>query len=329
MAGQVAGRGASRGGSRGTRRGAGRAAGAPLPWLVGALLVACALAGCEEPPEETDEVAEGPCGAVTQWAELPEEVEETSGVAASRQYPGVFWTHNDSGGDSAVFALDSTGAVLARVRVTGAMNRDWEDIAVGSCSPGEESDCLFIGDIGDNREARERVVVFRVPEPDPGADSVSRPADRIHLAYPDGPRDAEGLFVTAAGIHVVSKGRSSSVDLFRTAGPYSTRRRATPGADTMQRVQRLAPPPTSVSAQVTAAAVSGDSLVVLRSYGGLRFFVVAGDTLRPRGPTADLSGAVQMQGEGVDFIAGDRLVLTGEAGGRSPATLGVVRCEWE
>lgn len=292
-----------------------------LPLLV---LLAVLPSACEEPPEDVEAASDGPCGDVTRWADLSDEVAETSGVAASRTFPGVFWTHNDSGGDSAVFALDSTGAVLARVRVEGTANRDWEDIAVGPCDPGDDADCLFIGDLGDNSEARERVVVLRVPEPDPSTDSVTARTDRIHLAYPDGPRDAEALFVTDRGISIISKGRSSAVELFRMPPPYSE---GMAGATvTLERVQQLAPPPTSVTAQVTAAAaLPGDSLVVVRTYGALRFFL-EGDTLRPFGPPADLEGAVQLQGEGVDFISAHRLVLTGEAGGRAAASIAAVRC---
>lgn len=265
----------------------------------------------------------GPCEAPVPWADLAPEVGETSGIAASRDHAGVFWSHNDSGGDSAVFALDSTGAVTARVRVRGAANHDWEDISVAPCEPGGAEDCLFLADTGDNRERREHVTIFRVAEPNPRTDTVTPPADRLDLTYPTGPRDAEALFVTDAGLHIVTKGRSAAIELYRLAPPYEPRT-----TRELEQIQDLAPPPTSISAQVTGAAFSDQTgLVVLRTYSGLRFFAAHADSLRQVGDPADFLGPAQPLGEGVDFIAGDRLVLTGEAGGRQPATIATIRCD--
>ena len=64
-----------------------------------------------------------------------QELPEASGLAASRRTPGLLWSHNDSG-EPVVFALNATGAVKDRVRVTGAQVEDWEAIAVGSCPQG-------------------------------------------------------------------------------------------------------------------------------------------------------------------------------------------------
>lgn len=284
-----------------------------------ALAAACAPA----PENEVATHATGACEAPVSWGTLPDEVREASGVAASRVHAGVFWTHNDSGGDSAVFAIDSTGTLIGRVRIRGAGNRDWEDIAVAPCTPGAANDCLFIGDIGDNSELRERIIIYRVPEPDPRTDTVSRNADRIAAVFPGGARDAEALFVTDRGLHLVTKGRSQSIELYRLPPPYRTDRQGR-----LLRVQEIAPPPTSVSAQVTAAAVSPDGrIVVIRTYSGLRFFDAAQDTLRPLGLAADFVWPAQPLGEGVDFTPDGRLVLTGEAAGRQPATIGATVCD--
>src|SRR5690349_11136698 len=44
------------------------------------------------------------------------ELTESSGVTASKQYPGVFWTHRDDG-DPFVFAVDRTGAFISAFEV--------------------------------------------------------------------------------------------------------------------------------------------------------------------------------------------------------------------
>lgn len=266
---------------------------------------------------------DGVCDTPSVSVPLPDEVRESSGVAVSRDHPGVFWTHNDSGWDAVVFAVDSTGAVLGRVRVAGVTNRDWEDIEVAPCSPGQDQSCIFIGEIGDNFDRHPRIAVYRIPEPDPWTDTVSTPATMIYAVYRDGPRDAEAMFITDRGIFIINKGRSHAIDLYRIPPPYQHGR-----TTTLEPIQRLAPPPTSLSAQVTAAATSIDQRrVVVRTYGGLRFFEIDGDTLTPFGRDAGLVAPDQRQGEGADFLDGHRLVLTSEAQAHHPASLAIVRCD--
>src|SRR5687767_4675893 len=57
------------------------------------------------------------------------EIKESSGIAASRCQQNVLWTHNDSGDDAFIFAIDQTGKDLGTWKVENAKNLDWEDIA--------------------------------------------------------------------------------------------------------------------------------------------------------------------------------------------------------
>jgi hypothetical protein len=285
-----------------------------------AAALAFLLAGCPAPAPQVD--GDDVCELPTVSVELPADIQESSGVAASRQYPGVFWTHNDSGWDPVVFAVDSTGAILARVRVPDVTNRDWEDIELAPCNPGDDQHCLFIGEIGDNRERHPRIAVYRIPEPNPRTDSVSQSPTILRATYQDGPRDAEALFVTERGIFIVNKGRSHAIELFQIRPPYRHAQSVT-----LVALQEIAPPPTSVSAQVTAAAASNDGeRVVLRTYGGIYFFALQGDTLVSDGRAATLVAPDQRQGEGIDFLGKDRFVLTSESQGPHPASLAIVRC---
>src|SRR5689334_12693906 len=73
-------------------------------------------------------------------------IKESSGLAASRIHPGVYWTHNDSDDGPYVYAVDSaTGKTVARVTLTGiGTPRDVEAISLGPDGQ------LYVGDIGDN-----------------------------------------------------------------------------------------------------------------------------------------------------------------------------------
>src|SRR5688572_30644853 len=120
-----------------------------------------------------------PCTAAGALVKVPQ-LTEASGLALSRRVPGRLWTHNDSG-QPVLFALDSRGAVTGQLRVNGAKVEDWEAITVGSC--GSDS-CIYIGDIGDNDAKRRRITVYRVPEPDTAARSISVNGV-FHGTYPD------------------------------------------------------------------------------------------------------------------------------------------------
>ncbi len=131
---------------------------------------------------------------------------EISGVVASRRYPGVYWTHNDSGGKPEVFALAIDGTNLGSYAFPGATAVDWEDVGIGPKS-GADGSFIYAADIGDNAAelpagvlgaARPFVTVYRAPEPAlaPKAPGVALTGgEHFNLNYPNGREDAEALFV--------------------------------------------------------------------------------------------------------------------------------------
>ncbi|MBS1793257.1 MAG: hypothetical protein JSS81_05355 [Acidobacteria bacterium] len=157
------------------------------------------------------------------------EIDESSGLAASKCQPDVFWTHNDSGDDAFIFALGPKGENLGTWKVAGAKNTDWEDIAEIKTPTGE---CvLYIGDIGNNRRDREELVIYRVGEPrvSPESKNSSRknpletePAAAIRIAYPDQRHDAEALMVHPAtgDIYILSKQKSDPAAVYRLKSGY-------------------------------------------------------------------------------------------------------------
>ena len=156
-------------------------------------------------------------------------IDESSGIAASRTNPGIYWTHNDSGDGPLVYAFDATGESRGVFRVAGAQARDWEDMAIG---PGPErgQSYLYLGDIGDNDKVRTEIVVYRVAEPKlTPADKTStkaRPkataaADTIRLRYPDGKFDAETLLVhpVTGNLYIITKAMLANAVVYEAAAP--------------------------------------------------------------------------------------------------------------
>ena len=157
------------------------------------------------------------------------EVPESSGVIASRKYPGVFWTINDSGNDPLLFATDSAGADLGYLRVQGASNFDWESLSIGPCTR-TRGTCLFIGDTGGNNGRRPFISVYVVPElqPPAGPDDTLRTVlaqDTLRLVYPDSQQhDAEAIAVVGEQLWLVTKDRTAQelVDAVRVVAAGET-----------------------------------------------------------------------------------------------------------
>lgn len=269
-------------------------------------------------------VASGPsCDAFEQVGPFATALRETSGLARSAHANDVLWTHNDSGGEPALTAIDRRGNTLGTVRVDGARNRDWEALSGGPCPQG---DCLFIGDIGDNLNERDPVTIYRIAEPAVDA-GRSEPAVAWTMRYPGGPRDAEGLAVhpTTGDLWIVAKGRAHPIELFRVPLPEGG------GETRAEAVASLTDRPVPLPRMVTGATFTPDGRwLLIRSYIEL-FFLPVDDAGIP-GPVANvvsLEPLSEQQGEAVEAFSGGVVYFTSEAGsaGGRP-TLGRARCDF-
>ncbi|MCA9743360.1 MAG: hypothetical protein H6695_07445 [Deferribacteres bacterium] len=156
-----------------------------------------------------------------------DDLQEVSGIAASRQNANVVWLHNDSGDRNFIYAFNTRLQHLGSYEIVGAKAGDWEDIAIGP-GPQDGQHYLYIGDIGDNDAKHDLHYIYRVLEPRVRADQ--RPAQiklygaqKITFIYPDGKRDAEALMVdpVSKDLYIVSK-REAHVHVYRAAYPQLT-----------------------------------------------------------------------------------------------------------
>ncbi|XP_060551518.1 uncharacterized protein LOC132713071 [Ruditapes philippinarum] len=134
------------------------------------------------------------------------DLDEASGLCASRQFPGILYTHNDKGGQNRIFAIDSaTAQVIAVLVIDGATNTDWEDIACGKCFGHTSDNCLYIGDIGDAGGHGSATTIYRVQEP-AVLNTLTHVSVEAELHYSWGEINAETLMVTPeAELYIVSK----------------------------------------------------------------------------------------------------------------------------
>lgn len=245
---------------------------------------------------------------------VPLELAEMSGLAASTRHEGVLWSHNDSGNTFRVFALDTSGKVLATLTLTGVEPReqsgmDLEDIALGPCAPGDERSCIYLADTGDNFERRARVRIFRFPEPDPVVDATVA-VETLAFTYPDRPHDAESLVLDprTARLAIVTKERDSLGELFALDG-------LAPG--TVAKATHLGTlhTPGNVDFRTTAAALHPSGQRML-----LRTYTRVWEVRRPgvtrleelvQGEVAEVPGPSQAQAEAITWLPDGRSFLLG------------------
>ncbi|MFI0505808.1 WD40 repeat domain-containing protein [Streptomyces albogriseolus] len=227
-------------------------------------------------------------------------VTESSGLAASRQHPGVYWTHNDSDDGPYLYAVDgSTGDTVARLTLTGiGTPRDVEAISVG---PGDR---LFVADVGDNLGGTWPYVwIYELPEPERLQDATVQ-ATQYVVKYADGPRDAEAMVVHP------KTGRVYLIDKHEDGGHlYEGPEKLSPSGDNVFR------PVAPVELWATDAALSpdGQDLAVRGYFGGIHY-AWNGGKLERKGR---LSVPLQGQGESVTYSADGSRLLFGSEGEQS------------
>lgn len=158
---------------------------------------------------------------------------ENSGIVKSRQFPDLFWVHNDSGDDPKIYPIRASGEDYQSARYAGdlgvtiatAVNVDWEDIAVNA------SGQVIVADVGNNRNDRRDLVLYVVPEPSPNAGRTTA-MKRYFIRYPnqtafppqasDMNFDCEAIFTIGNTIYLFSKNRGNSLtSLYRLDDPKS------------------------------------------------------------------------------------------------------------
>ncbi|MFE7775890.1 WD40 repeat domain-containing protein [Streptomyces sp. NPDC057445] len=225
-------------------------------------------------------------------------ITESSGLAASRAHPGVYWTHNDQDAPR-VFAVDSkTGRTVATVTLQGVGKpRDMEAISVGPDGN------VYVGDIGDNANGSwDHVWIYRFPEPRKLQD-VTVHATQYVVKYADGPRNAEAMMVhpKTGRVYIASKNEDGG-GLYE--GPS---RLVTGGTNTFRRIGEVP--------WVTDGAFSPDGKeLVLRSYFSARGYAWSGGRL---GADHHVGAPLQGQAESVTYTPDGKALMFGTEGEQS------------
>ena len=243
-------------------------------------------------------------------------LEEASGLASSRRDAELLWSHNDSG-EPMIYGLARDGKLRGRLRLAGASVGDWEAIATSPC---DEGSCVYVADIGDNDMRRGTIVIYRAPEPQL-FQSATASVDAFEGVYPEGPQDAEAIFLSDRILYVITKGDQTPIRIYR----FPTLKAGAPTK--LELVASLTPEGAQKSDRVTDAAVSPDGVwVAMRSNDRLLFYrttaLLAGQPGTPL--SFDLTPLQEPQGEGIAWVDAKTIYLAGE--GPQGGTFGQVSC---
>lgn len=222
-----------------------------------------------------------PENRLTPYAKIDfDQITESSGLVKSRKYPGVYWTHNDSGDFARIFAITKIGTIIKPkwfkgkykgIEILNATNIDWEDIATDS------EGNLVIGDFGNNWGIRQNLCLYVIKEPNPYETLKASIINKINFKYPDQKEysskervfDAEALFAKNGRYYILTKNhgnKKTKLYMLDTVDYSSVYQLKLIGAF-------------HVGGEVTGADLSGDgrSLVVL-TYNSVWLFKTDKDT---------------------------------------------------
>ncbi len=200
---------------------------------------------------------------------LAVEIAESSGLVESRIRPGVYWTHNDHGSRSALFAITRNGDSVNRF-LLDVPNNDMEDIAM------DEEGRLYLGDIGDNDRERDLYYVYRFSEPDPRGPSAKVPLAserRWQLRCPKESLNFEALFVWKGFGYLIAKNSKQ-----QQAGLYRFPLDAPDEPRKLEGLGKL-----GIREPVTAADIRRDGrLLAVLTYAGVYVYRIDGEIDRVR-----------------------------------------------
>lgn len=126
-----------------------------------------------------------------------DKIDESSGLAASRSQPGIFFTHNDSGDKPKLYAFNLKGHLAGIFDITVAKSKDWESM---SSLRIDGKPHLLIADVGDNDHKRNNVELYLIEEPKVPEKLLMgtirvRKVWQTYFTYEDGKHNCEAVAV--------------------------------------------------------------------------------------------------------------------------------------
>jgi hypothetical protein len=256
---------------------------------------------------------------------------EASGIAASRKNPGYFWVTNDSDASGPIlYLIDSLGKGKKEYVLGGAVQRDWEDLAVVGEADGSAT--VYVADFGDNFQNNPNYAIYWFKDLAITSNPYTVLTDVSKLTFhlPDGYHDMETLLIDqkSKDIFVISK-RENSKRLYKIPAA-KVLNGTTVTAEYIQDLTFSTPFSTDAKIQqayyLTGGSVSPDnSEILVRNYIGVYYWKRKTGESIPEAllrPAKAVPYQLEPQGEGVTFsINGTGYYTISESPDLSPTHL--------
>ncbi len=231
-----------------------------------------------------------------QKEKLPSVINESSGLLKKN---GHYLTINDSGGEAAVYVLDSNFKMADTLFIPNTKNNDWESLAY-------HNEYLYIGDFGNNANKRDSLYIIKY-------DLLTYISEKIVFKYPDQKKfppshkkemnyDCEAMIWKNHHLYLFSKNkRNSNITVYRLPDK--------PGSYTADIFGHF-----KLKEKITGASViPGKDTVSLLTYGKIIFynFVSSKDTLVMEPVFCKKFGRAR-QSEAITINDNDDIIITNE-----------------
>lgn len=163
-----------------------------------------------KPEEPAVPALAGATLANKQLAILPTILNESSGIELAGN--GLFWSLNDGKGEVELYQFDTLGSLQHRLKIEGATNVDWEDLAQDTLGN------LYIGDFGNNDNDRKDLVIYKIAPQTKSSLPASVSAEKIEFEFPDQNKfppakperffDIESMFAKGQWLYLLTRDRS-------------------------------------------------------------------------------------------------------------------------
>lgn len=240
---------------------------------------------------------------------------ENSGVIMSSFGDYTFWTHRDGKYDT-LYRVNLNGEIVQRVKIQNVNLHDWEDIAI-------ENENIFIGDFGNNQNARKDLKILTIPEP-VQKDSFINSFSKISFVYPDQKNfpsrgrnknfDCEAMFTYRGKTYLVSKNRGNIKTKLYRINNYNIHITQEAELIDNMKTQFILFPVRKITGIITGADISpSGKKVALLSYGVLLILTdYTGDDFF-KGKVSKIKIPFS-QTEGVCFLSENDLLISNEKG---------------
>ncbi|TPN82449.1 SdiA-regulated domain-containing protein [Aquimarina algicola] len=247
---------------------------------------------------------------------LKKSLKEVSGI--TQLSDGNLYAINDSGNDNTLFCLDSKGDILEKIKIPGAKNIDWEDLAYG------ENDTLYIGDFGNNTNDRKNLVIYKVSGVISRNISVSKikftlgdqksfPPKKKNLNF-----DVEAFIYLNDHLYLFSKNRSSKFEGTTKLYQLSTK----PGKHVAKLIDTYSFCNDPADCFITGAAINTQKdKIVLLTYNKLFILSDFKNNNLFKGGIQKIKLKHYSQKEGICFKNDTTLFITDESGKKKKASL--------